>query len=68
MKHCTCEIDWYEFQIDENGQGWIRCEYCGDNMFEEGIGVILINWATTNPKNLRVEIKEDGTPSREEDT
>lgn len=58
MKQCRCKENEWEFKLDSKSQGWIKCRYCGDSMFEDDIGVILINWIETNPNNLRVEIKE----------
>ncbi len=59
IDRCTCGLFGWQFEIDEFGQSWIRCSECKENMFEEDIGVILINWSVTNPGNLRIELKED---------
>lgn len=48
MMNCICgENDW-EWQLDSLHRSWIKCKGCGENMFGEGIGVILINWDVTS--------------------
>ena len=47
MKKCKCGKCNWEWQLDDELRSWIRCKECGDNMFEKGVGVILINWDFT---------------------
>lgn len=44
VKKCKCGKNDWEWQLDNELRSWIKCKSCGDNMFDKGIGVILINW------------------------
>ena len=48
MKTCKCGNNNYEWTNDDLLRSWLKCADCGDNFFDDGIGVILINWNETN--------------------
>lgn len=45
---CSCGKNNWEWTLDSQYRSWIKCKDCGDNMFEDGIGVILISWEKTD--------------------
>ena len=47
MKLCKCGIRDWHWTLDSQMRSWIKCRACGENMFDKGIGVILINWDFT---------------------
>jgi len=49
METCKCGLRDWNWELDGLDKSWIKCQNCGDSMFEEGIGVILINWDVTLP-------------------
>ena len=52
---CKCGRQNWEWQLDYILKSWIRCKECGDNMFDEGVGVILINWEFTTVDDWNIE-------------
>ena len=52
MNGCVHEWEW---QMDDNLTSWIRCKKCGKNMFQKGIGVILINWEATDMSKVNLD-------------
>jgi len=48
MKKCRCGHNNYEWTVDSQLKSWLKCADCGENFFDDGIGVILINWDATN--------------------
>jgi len=55
MKQCKCGKNNWEWQLNPNLESWIRCKDCKDSMFDKGIGVILINWNTTNINEVSID-------------
>lgn len=55
LNKCHCGTDNWEWSIDARLRSWIKCKDCGDSMFPEGIGVILINWDVTDIYNINIE-------------
>lgn len=54
MKECKCKkCDW-QWELGEGLTSWIKCAGCGDSMFDEGIGVILINWQFTDINEFNI--------------
>jgi len=45
---CTCGQNDWQWVLGEKSTSWICCQNCGDSMFSPDIGVILINWKTTD--------------------
>jgi hypothetical protein len=45
---CTCGLRNWQWGLDSLMRSWIKCENCGDSMFEPGVGVVLINWDFTD--------------------
>ncbi len=48
IKTCKCRQNNWQWQLGEGSTSWIRCQDCGDRMFGEDVGVILVNWKTTD--------------------
>lgn len=55
MKNCKCGKCNWEWQMDDKLRSWITCADCGDNMFDKGVGVILINWHLTDINDINIE-------------
>lgn len=54
MKKCNCGKCNWEWQVDSDLTSWVRCKNCNSNMFDKGIGVILINWDFTNIRDINI--------------
>jgi len=48
MKSCNCGTNNYEWVLDSKLRSFLLCKDCNTNFFDEGIGVILINWEKTD--------------------
>jgi len=55
MKLCKCGIRDWQWWLDSQMRSWIKCKICGGSMFDEGIGVILINWDSTDISHINIE-------------
>ena len=42
-RSCKCGKNNWVWDIDESLKSWIKCQDCQTSLFDEGIGVILIN-------------------------
>lgn len=54
MYACKCGNNNYEWFVDELSRSWLKCADCGDNFFDDGIGVILINWDRTSIADINL--------------
>lgn len=54
-KSCKCGVNNWDWFMDSLFRSWIKCKSCGDSMFNEGIGVILIDWDVTDIRQITVE-------------
>ena len=48
IKQCKCGNNNYQFCLDDKLRSWMKCKNCKTNMFDDGVGVILINWDSTD--------------------
>lgn len=55
MKTCKCGHNNYEWSVDGFSRSWLKCADCGTNFFDDGIGVILINWRFTDINHINIE-------------
>lgn len=55
MNLCKCGIRDWGWEIDSRLRSWIRCKACGGSMFDDGVGVILINWDFTDINDINIE-------------
>lgn len=55
MRPCRCGKNNYEWSVDESSRSWLKCADCGSNFFDEGIGVILINWDFTTFDEINLD-------------
>lgn len=49
-----CNHKW-EWQMDADLTSWIRCKKCDTNMFDDGVGVILISWKHTDISHINIK-------------
>jgi len=55
MKTCKCGKNNYVWSMDSMNRSWLKCTDCGSNFFDDGIGVILINWDFTDINHIKVD-------------
>jgi len=55
MKTCKCGNNNYKWSVDELFQSWLKCADCGTNFFDDDIGVILINWRSTDINQISID-------------
>ena len=55
MKACKCGKNNYKWSVDDLFRSWLKCADCGSNFFDDGIGVILINWDFTNTNDFNID-------------